>query len=73
MESRIQHILLNAPTRLWLALITLAVLAAAPQTTMAANPDEIELEPLVVREPVVRHRDRYAVDDALNILIEVGA
>ena len=45
MENRIQYIFLG---RILLALL---ISLAAPQLLQAATPDELELEPLVVREP----------------------
>ena len=53
MESRLQHIFLAA-----LALCALH----APQAVAGTNPDELELEPLVVREPDRRQVDVDALD-----------
>jgi outer membrane beta-barrel protein len=53
MESRFQHIFLAA-----LALCALY----APQTLAGTNPDELELEPLIVREPERRQVDVDALD-----------
>ena len=52
MESRFQHILLRT-LQLTLAMLMLS----SPLAIAATNPDELELEPLVVREPERREVD----------------
>jgi outer membrane beta-barrel protein len=52
MESRIQHIFLARRARAGLfTLLALTGMAFSAPVSGAANPDELELEPLVVREP----------------------
>lgn len=52
MESRIQHIFLNGRARAGLlAVLALIGFAFSAPVNGAAKPDELELEPLVVREP----------------------
>jgi outer membrane beta-barrel protein len=57
MESRFQHILLRT-LQLTLAMLMLS----SPVAIAATNPDELELEPLVVREPERREVDVDALD-----------
>jgi outer membrane beta-barrel protein len=57
MESRFQHIFLNM-VRLSLVLVVFG----APSGFAATNPDELDLEPLVVREPERREVDVDALD-----------
>ena len=59
MESRFQYILLTL----------LLLVAIQPQSALAASPDELELEPLVVREPERREVD---IDDLDTENFEVG-
>lgn len=51
MESRIQHIFLAIRRTRALAGVLLLGLVVSVPATAASNPDELELEPLVVREP----------------------
>ena len=60
MESRIQHISLAA--RCVAAALATTLLALAPTAFAATDPDELELEPLVVREPERRDVDVDALD-----------
>ena len=69
MESRIQHILLNPVLRALGACCGLLVLVPSAPVATAANPDEIELEPLVVREP---ERREVEIDDLDTEDFEIG-
>lgn len=63
MEGRIQRIFLSPRKALWLqAAAVAAVLLAIAAPADAAQPEELELEPLVVREPERREVDVDAID-----------
>ena len=62
MESRFQHILLKAVRWALAATILVAPLLGAPVALAGTDPNELELEPLVVREPQRRAVDVDALD-----------
>lgn len=68
MESRLQHIFLNPKLGKWFFGLGLILSCAVP--AWAAQPAELELEPLVVREPERRDVDVDALDSEN---FEIGA
>ncbi|NOX48922.1 MAG: outer membrane beta-barrel domain-containing protein [Gammaproteobacteria bacterium] len=61
MESRLQHILLES-NYLWKRIVCVLLLMLSASVASAAQPEELELEPLVVREPPTREVDIDQLD-----------
>ena len=69
MESRFQRIFLRSGKRLASVWFTAAILASLAAPSWAAQPEELELEPLMVREVERREVD---IDDLDSEVFEVG-
>lgn len=68
MESRLQYIFLK-PNHLWKRTVCILLFMLSANVAAAAQPEELELEPLVVREPPTREVD---IDELDSEDFEIG-